>query len=203
MNSNSPFQSLFDFENSIANFYGAPYGVAVDCCTHGIELCLRLKTYDAVELPERTYISIPFMCRKIDQKWNWTREDWTKFYYITKDIVDAAVLFEAGSYIPGTKMCLSFQLKKHINIGRGGMILLDNKDERDRLIKMRYDGRSIYEGVLHKDEKITEIGYHYYMTPESAQVGLEIFERKKNVLPKIIGADDYRSLTEFDVFKSN
>ena len=202
MNSSSPFQHLFDFENAIANFYGAPYGVAVDCCTHGIELCLRLRNYESVKLPERTYISVPFMCKKISQPWNWSEKNWSKYYHITEDIVDAAVLFEKGSYIPGTKMCLSFQLKKHINIGRGGMILLDDKNERDRLIKMRYDGRQIYEGVLHKDENVTEIGYHYYMTPENAKIGLEIFQEKKGIAPKIIGASDYRPLTEFDVFKT-
>jgi dTDP-4-amino-4,6-dideoxygalactose transaminase len=25
------------FEKLVANFYGAPYAVAVDCCTHAIE----------------------------------------------------------------------------------------------------------------------------------------------------------------------
>ena len=35
------FNKIKEFENKIAEFYGAPYAVAVDCCTHGIELCLR------------------------------------------------------------------------------------------------------------------------------------------------------------------
>ena len=30
------------FEREIAKFYGAPYSVAVDSCTHGLEICLRL-----------------------------------------------------------------------------------------------------------------------------------------------------------------
>ena len=34
------FDVITDFENEIAEFFGAPYGVAVVCCTHGIELCL-------------------------------------------------------------------------------------------------------------------------------------------------------------------
>jgi len=37
------FQAVTDFENKIAKYFGAPYGVAVDCCTHAIELCLRFK----------------------------------------------------------------------------------------------------------------------------------------------------------------
>ena len=35
------FDTVEQFERTIADFYGAPYAVAVDCCTHGIELCLR------------------------------------------------------------------------------------------------------------------------------------------------------------------
>jgi hypothetical protein len=202
MENDSPFKDLFDFESEIAEFYGAAYGVAVDCCTHAIELCLRLRKYHTVTLPDRTYISVPFMCQKINQSWKWTTEEWSKFYHITPDIVDAAVLFERDSYIPKTKMCLSFQFKKHINIGRGGMVLLDDKDERDRLVKMRYDGRSIYDGVLHKNEDITEIGYHYYMTPENARLGIDIFQEKKDLKPKEIGSKDYMPLTDFSVFKS-
>ena len=35
------FEIVKKFEDKIAEFFGAPFGVAVDCCTHGIELCLR------------------------------------------------------------------------------------------------------------------------------------------------------------------
>ena len=52
------FIPLFEFEKTIAEYYGAPYGVAVDCCTHALELCLRLKDYPYATLPYRTYISI-------------------------------------------------------------------------------------------------------------------------------------------------
>lgn len=34
-----------------------------------------------------------------------------------------------NSYIPNTYMCLSFQFQKHLSLGRGGMILLDNKED--------------------------------------------------------------------------
>ena len=36
------FTAVKDFEKEIAKFYGAPLAVATDCCTHGVELCLRL-----------------------------------------------------------------------------------------------------------------------------------------------------------------
>ena len=37
------FDIIKKFENRIADWFGSKYAVAVDCCTHGIELCLRLK----------------------------------------------------------------------------------------------------------------------------------------------------------------
>ena len=37
------FESISVFEKRVAEFFGSPYAVAVDCCTHGIELALRYK----------------------------------------------------------------------------------------------------------------------------------------------------------------
>ena len=39
-------------------------------------------------------------------------------------------------------MCISFQYRKHLSLGRGGIILLDKKDDYEHLKKMSYDGRS-------------------------------------------------------------
>tara|TARA_B100001939_G_scaffold207457_1_gene178391 strand:+ start:490 stop:1086 length:597 start_codon:yes stop_codon:yes gene_type:complete len=195
------FEPLFKFEKSIAEFFGARYAVATDCCTHAIEMCLKLKTYDSLNIPAKTYPSIPFMLEKINHPYNFVDKNWRDFYYVAPDIIDAAVFWQRNSYIPRTKMCLSFHFKKHINIGRGGMILLDNEEEKNRLVKMRHDGRSIYDGVLYADEDITEIGYHYYMTPETANIGLEIFNNVKDNLPISRGSADYKDLREYSYFK--
>ena len=58
------FQVIADFEKEIASFFGAPYAVAVDCCTHGIELCLRHQNISYINVPKRTYISVPFLAKK-------------------------------------------------------------------------------------------------------------------------------------------
>ena len=34
------FKKITEFENKVAEFFGAPYAIAVDSCTHGIEFCL-------------------------------------------------------------------------------------------------------------------------------------------------------------------
>ena len=48
------FQIVADFENAISKFYGSPYAVAVDSCTHSIELCLRYKKIKKFTIPPRT-----------------------------------------------------------------------------------------------------------------------------------------------------
>jgi len=40
--------------------------------------------------------------------------------------MDAAKRFTSGMYEKGIAMCLSFHIKKHLKIGKGGMILTDN-----------------------------------------------------------------------------
>ena len=45
----------------------------------------------------------------------WTEEKWQDYYYLADNIVDAAVLWKEGSYIPNTYMCVSFQFKKHLS----------------------------------------------------------------------------------------
>ena len=37
--------------------------------------------------------------------------------------------------MPGTHMVLSFQFQKHLKIGRGGMILTDNKEAYEDYLK--------------------------------------------------------------------
>jgi dTDP-4-amino-4,6-dideoxygalactose transaminase len=59
------FNIIDQFEKKIADYFGAPYAVAVDCCTHGIELSLRYTKAESIEVPKRTYLSIPFLSKKL------------------------------------------------------------------------------------------------------------------------------------------
>jgi dTDP-4-amino-4,6-dideoxygalactose transaminase len=197
------FKPIFDFEKAIANYFGAPYAVATDCCTHALEMCLQLHPKDKVECPRKTYISVPFMLIKIKRNFLFVNKKWKGCYNLTPNIIDGATFWKKNGYIPGTKLCISFHIKKHINIGRGGMILLDNETEYKRLMRMRYDGRSIYENVFYKDEDISDIGYHYYMTPETAKKGLKIFKQKRDIKPIQISYKDYSDVSKFKVFNAN
>ena len=122
------FNTVVEFEKQVAEFFGAPYAIAVDACTHGVELAVRYTNVDYIRVPRRTYLSIPFLADKLNIDLFWKDEDWKDYYYVTDNVVDAAVLWKRSSYIPGTFMNLSFQYQKHLSLGRGGMILTDNKE---------------------------------------------------------------------------
>lgn len=194
------FETITEFEKQVANFFGSPYGVAVDCCTHGLELCLRDQKIQKFSTPKRTYISVPFLANKLNINFNWRDEVWQDYYYLgNTNIIDAAVLWEKDSYIPNTFMCLSFQFRKHLSLGRGGMILTDNKEAALRLKKMSYDGR--LPDVPWREQNICSIGYHYYMTPETAQLGLEKLQAAIATEPTKWTVEDWPDLTQMEIFK--
>tara|TARA_R110000851_G_scaffold120753_1_gene249239 strand:- start:61 stop:669 length:609 start_codon:yes stop_codon:yes gene_type:complete len=193
------FEVIADFEKEIAKFFGAPYAVAVDCCTHGLELCLRMKGNQKITVPKHTYLSVPMLAEKLNLEIEWTDDKWQDYYYMTDDIVDAAVYWEANSYIPSTYMCVSFQFRKHLSLGRGGIILFDNKEDYDVLKKMSYDGRNPDESW--SVQNIQTIGYHYYMTPETAELGLQKLPAAIETPPKKWIYTDWVDLTTLDVFK--
>ena len=189
------------FERTVADFFGAPYAVATDCCTHALELCLRLiNQIQPVTVPKYTYMSVPMMLEKLSIPWALNDELWEKFYHVVPGrIIDAATLWEPNSYVPGTMMTVSFQFKKHIPIGRGGIILLDNFDDYQRLQRISQDGKN--RKLTQFEDNVSELGYHYYMTPEDAARGIELFIHLKDKPAKAWSYRDYRDLTEMDFFK--
>ena len=196
--------SVNHFENLIKYFYGSPYAVAVDCCTHAIELCLRLINPPAVTCPNHTYLSIPMTFEKLNMLWSFQNIYWKDYYYIgNTNIIDAAVYWKHNSYIPNTLMCLSFQYKKHLNVGRGGMILLDNPEQYEQLKKMRYDGRDTDINALPwTEQNIDTMGYHYYMTPETAALGIERFKTAEAREARSWSWKDYPDLKTMKVFNA-
>ena len=195
------FKVVSDFENEIAHWFGAPYGVAVDCCTHGIELCLRYNDVQTIEVPKRTYLSVPFLADKLGIKLKWKDETWVDYYKIGgTNIYDAAVLWKEDSYITGSLMCLSFQFQKHLSLGRGGMILTDNQEAAIELKKMSYDGR--HPLIPWREQNIKSIGYHYYMAPETAIDGLKKLPKAIKTKPKQWVITDWPDLTQMEIFKN-
>jgi dTDP-4-amino-4,6-dideoxygalactose transaminase len=197
------FEVVSIFEKKIADFFGATHAVSVDSCTHGLELCLRYTNEKKINIPKRTYLSVAFLAEKLGIDRDWRNDEWENYYtlnYGEKRIIDAAVLWRKDSYIPNTFMCLSFQHQKHLSLGRGGMILLDNENDYNVLKKMSYDGR--VPNIPWRDQDIDCIGYHYYMTPETAQLGLDKLENAINTIPRKWIYTDWPDLTQMKIFKN-
>jgi dTDP-4-amino-4,6-dideoxygalactose transaminase len=170
----NPFQVVRDFEECVAAYAGAKFGVAVDSCTSALLLCLRLIDVKdcTVRLPKHTYPSVP--CAVIHAGGNlaWTDEEWQGLYQLKPfPIMDAAKRFRRGMFEQTNFLyCLSFHAKKHLKIGRGGMILTNNESAAKWLRLMRFDGRE--ECALTAQKSFDVVGYNVYMTPEQAARGL-------------------------------
>lgn len=197
------WNTVTEFEKQIAAFYGAPYAVAVDSCTHGIELCLRYCKTTFLMSPKRTYLSVPMLAKKIGTSLYWMDWNWDEYYSVTGDfspqIIDAAVLWRKGSYLSGSFMCLSFQYQKHLSLGRGGMILCPDKESAEQLKKMSYDGR--LPGIPWREQDIDTMGYHYYMTPDTAALGLQKLPKAIATEPRKWTVNDWPDLTQMKIFK--
>jgi dTDP-4-amino-4,6-dideoxygalactose transaminase len=194
------FETVTKFETQVAKYFGCKYAIAVDSCTHGIELCLRYTKATSITVPKHTYLSIPNLANKLNIDLVWKDENWVDYYRVTSNIIDAAVLWKENSYLPGTFMNLSFQYQKHLSLGRGGIILTDNEHDAIQLKKMSYDGR--LPNIPWREQNIDSIGYHYYMTPETAQLGLAKFNDAVKAKPKQWAITDWPDLTKMPIFQS-
>ncbi|HRO66531.1 MAG TPA: DegT/DnrJ/EryC1/StrS family aminotransferase, partial [Pseudobdellovibrionaceae bacterium] len=116
-------------------------------------------------------------------------------------VIDASLCFDPGTYQTGTFMCLSFQQKKSLPIGRGGMILTSDPAAADWLRAASYDGRT--RGRRWKEDPVRMRGYHYYMTPEDAARGLLLLHDGRFPQAEAQGASDYPDLSALEVFGSH
>ena len=66
---------------------------------------------------------------------------------------------------------------------------------------MSYDGREPM--IPWREQNINTFGYHYYMTPETAEKGLEKLDTAINTLPKKWIVTDWPDLTKMEIFKND
>ena len=170
----NPFQKINDFELALAKFTGAPYAVMTDCCTHAIELCLRVDRVKRCSIPAHTYLSVPMTLHKLDIAFDYTDIEWLGEYQLTGTRVwDSARLLKQDMYRPGMLQCLSFGYDKPLAIGRGGAVLTDDVEVYDVLKLQCYDGRDLTISPW-ENQKTFRIGYHYRPTIEEAVRALEL-----------------------------
>ena len=196
----NPYRIVNDFEEAVADYAGARFGVAVESCTMALFLSCVYNKVKWVHIPKYTYPGVPCSIINAGGKVCFTDEAWSGIYRLRPyEIYDSALRFQRGMYIRDSFYCLSFHAKKHLPIGRGGMILLDDEKAYKWLRKARFDGRN--ECSLAEDN-IDMIGWNGYMTPEQAARGLTIFGLIKNQNLKDLSVEDqgYPDLSQFRVY---
>jgi dTDP-4-amino-4,6-dideoxygalactose transaminase len=241
----NPHQVTKDFERALCEYTGAPFAVAVTSCTMALLLAVAwyvrktpvpgyMENFGEscgrpyVEIPKRTYVSVP---QSIIHAGGWPTfrdEEWKGMYQLKPlPVWDAARLFTHGMYrgtrehgcvdraalpsgkraeihltensnFAGHMVCLSFHWSKTLGIQQGGAILHDDYEADQWLRRARFDGRT--EGVPPSMDKFTQIGWHCYMSPEVAAEGLI----RLSLLPQHndpLPNDDYPDLSQMPIFQ--
>ena len=206
---NDPREIVEIFETRIADFTGAPYAVAVDNCTDALVLCLAGLVDDIrkcgkhIQIPAKTYISVPMAIIGVGLSVRFVDKEWVGFYQLCDTFIfDAAMSFKENMYVKGSLMCLSFQYKKRIPIGKGGMILLNDKVIASELRMRCFEGRNL--ALPYDKDEPSFVGMNMYMTPEDAARGLIIFDdivEMGGPWDDVGGSDNYTNLSKMKFFR--
>ena len=215
----NPYDVVKQFESALADYTGARYAVTVTSCTAALMLSVEwfLKNRQdgdmRVEIPKRTYVSVPQSIIHAGGRPIFRDEEWIGGYQLKPfPVWDSARHFTSAMYrgeamrygLPwfqdsaGQFVCVSFHWTKILAVGQGGAILHDNPEADEWLRRARFDGRK--EGVVPKDDTFTMVGHHCYMSPRDAAEGLSrlaVLPKHNDPLPN----DDYPDLSKMEIFK--
>ena len=138
----NPFEIVQWFEDAIAEYTGAPYAIATTSCTESIFLCCKYLNIQNCEvtIPDKTYLSVPQSIIQAGGILKFEDLEWQGAYQLKPfPIYDSAKRLTSNMYIKNSYMCLSFHHKKHLKIGKGGMILTDNPEQAARGLTLLSD----------------------------------------------------------------
>ena len=199
----NPHKVTADFEDAVADYTGAPYCVAVNSCTNAIFLSLMwLKRIGElphlVMCPSRTYVSVPMQIMHAGATPVFEDFEWLGQYQLfPTPVIDSARLFSGGMYTRGTYMCTSHHWSKTLGLQQAGCILHSNPEADKWLRRARFDGRT--EGVTPASDDFDFAGWHMYLSPEIAALGLmrlSILPKHNDPLPN----DNYPDLSLLPIF---
>lgn len=203
-----PYEIVDKFERTIAEWAGSSFAVSVESGSAAIFLSLLYcknywggKNLMTVSIPKYTYPSVPCSIINAGGQVKFKNIKWSGTYRLEPyPIIDSALRFRKGMYEKKTLYCISFHAKKHLPIGRGGMILTDSKWAYHWLKKARFDGRS--DAPLYND-KLDIIGWNMYMTPEQASRGLQLFNfiKDKDIKDLDFKEQKYPDLSKVEAYK--
>jgi dTDP-4-amino-4,6-dideoxygalactose transaminase len=195
---NTVWEPVRQFEKAVAAFAGSTYGVAVDTCTWALFLCLKWCKAKEVCLPQKTFLGVAVSAVHAGCEIGFINDPWKGEYRLyPHPIIDSACRFREGMHTPNTFRCVSFNYRKHLPIGRGGMILHDNAEADRWFRRARFMGRG--ELPLHLDTP-EFVGWHCYMEPERAASGLLRFSQMREPYPPDLWFD-YPDLSQYEIFR--
>ena len=205
------------FEQIISNYTGFKYAVAVDCCTNAIIMSLqhllnsgKIKKDDVLTIPKNTYLSIPMTLKLYGWNIQFESVKWHGKYEVgSTGVYDAANDFKqsmAKEYSASDVVCVSFQQKKRLNLDQGGAILLNDRKMYKTLKRMCHDGRNAKITQIEETSKNPNdiiLGFHSYMSPETAIRGILIMNQKFLLRPyREYSYKDYSDISKLDVFRT-
>lgn len=191
------FRVIDDFEEALAEYAGSKTAVVVESGTAALFLSCVYSQVNETLIPARTYISVPASIIHAGGTVAFEDYEWTGTYRIQPyAIVDGALRFRRGMYGGGYHM-LSFHMRKHLKIGRGGAILTDDLKAADWFRKARFDGRT--GTVPFMQDQVAFLGWNCYMLPEQAARGLQLLEAMPDDNPDL--TPDYPDLRSLPVFQ--
>lgn len=186
------------FEEALAEYTGAPYVVTTNSCTMAIQLAVRYtleRRGDSVEVPKRTYCSVPMAVQHAGGHVLWRNRKWRGEYQLYPlPVWDSARRFTWGMYRSGQMQCVSFQTSKILGLEQGGAILLDDKDAAEWLRRARYDGREAGERFPR------QVGWHCYLNPSTAAIGLQRLSCLPANNPDQCGSEAFKDLSRLKIW---
>src|SRR5512139_1719822 len=187
-----------EFEEAVSRYAGAPYAVAVESESAALLLCCMYRRVGVVTIPRYTYPSVPCAILLAGGTVRFSDELWQGIYELRPyKIWDGALRFRRNMYAGGLH-CVSFHMKKHLPIGRGGMILTDDADAARWLRLARFDGRE--ECGLGEQQQYEVIGLNAYMTPEQAVRGLQLFAVHRDRPDLSVDEQGYPDLSRSSIY---
>lgn len=173
----SPYAVTKQFEEALCAYTGARFAVAVNSGTAALQLAVQwfsnhwlLKESEwnkQVEIPRRTYVSVPCAILNAGGTVAWRDEDWSGSYQLKPlPVWDSARRFTSGMYRAGQFQCVSFSASKILGSEQGGAILHESLLADKWFRRMRFDGRT--EGVDPLEDTFDLVGHHCLMIPSIA-----------------------------------
>jgi len=206
-----PRDAVTMFEQKVAKFAGSKYAVAVDSCTDAVMLCLnylmdtdRLEKGSELLFPARCYVSIPMVALANGFKVKFEDRKWSGVYQLKPtNIYDGATRWTKDMYEAGEGFqCISFQIKKRLPIGKGGMILTNDVESVKYFRMASFEGRDLT--VDQWSDNYSVKGWNMYMTPDDAARGILIFDalmEQSEVWDDTQDSSTYEDLRKQKIFK--